>query len=89
MKDKRKQEFILLLLIVVFSLAMGVYFGNRIIVEEGFVDVSKVRDGLKNAKTIKDVKTEYMRVINSANKTKDKVVEQVKSTVLGKLGLVA
>jgi len=56
MKDKRKQEFILLLLIVVFSLAMGVYFGNRIIVEEGFVDVSKVRDGLKNAKTIKDVK---------------------------------
>lgn len=89
MKDKRKQEFILLLLIVIFSLAMGLYFGNRIVVEEGFVDVSKVRDGLKNAKTIKDVKTEYMRVINNANKAKDKVVEQVKSTVLGKFGLVA
>ena len=89
MKDKRKQEFVLLLLIVVFSLAMGVYFGNRIVVEEGFVDVSKVKDGLKNAKTIKDVKTEYMRVINNANKAKDNVVEQVKSTVLGKFGLFA
>jgi hypothetical protein len=30
-----------------------------------------------------------MRVINNANKAKDNVVEQVKSTVLGKFGLVA
>lgn len=89
MKDKRKQEFVLLLLIIVFSLAMGIYFGNRIVVEEGFVNIHKLKNGIQNAKTVKDVKTECNRVINNAKKSKDRVIEHVKSTVLGKFGLVS
>jgi len=89
MESSRKQEFILLVLITVLSLAMGLYFGNKIVVEEGFISINSVRDGLKNAKTLRDVKTEYVRVINGANKAKDRAVEVVKKGVLEKFGLIA
>ena len=89
MDSSRKQEFILLVLITVLSLAMGLYFGNKIVVEEGFISINRVRDGLKNAKTLRDVKTEYVRVINGVNKAKDRAVDVVKKGVLEKFGLIA
>ena len=88
MKDTKKQEFILLFLIIVLSLAMGVYFGNKVVVNEGFGGIDKIKEGLSKANTVDDVKREYMRVINRAKKTKESVVENVKTGVLNKLGLV-
>ena len=62
-------------------------FGNKIVVE-GFGGLEQIKEGLSKANTVGDVKKEYMRVINRAKKTKDNVVEKVKSGVLNKLGLV-
>jgi uncharacterized protein (UPF0333 family) len=87
MKDKKKQEFVLLFLIIVLSLAMGLYFGNKVVVE-GFGGIDKIKEGLSKAHTVGDVKKECMRVINRAKKTKDNVVESLKVGVLNKLGLV-
>lgn len=87
MKDKKKQEFLLLFLIVVLSLGMGVYFGNRIIVNEGFIGLDKIKEGLSKANTLNDVKKEYVRVINRTKKTKDNVIESLKMGALNKLGL--
>ena len=87
MKDKKKQEFLLLFLIVLLSLAMGLYFGNKVVVE-GFGGIDKIKEGLSKANTVDDVKKEYMRVINRAKKTKDKVIESVRTGILDKLGLV-
>ena len=87
MKDKTKQEFLLLFLIILLSLAVGLYFGNKVVVE-GFGGIDKIKEGLRKANTVGDVKKEYMRVINRAKKTKDTVVENVKTGVLNKLGLV-
>jgi len=67
---------------------MGVYFGNKIIVEEGFLNIKSVKDGLKNAKTVRDVKTEYVRVINRASRAKNRAIELVKKGVLERFGLV-
>lgn len=87
MKDKTKQEFLLLFLIILLSLAVGLYFGNKVVVE-GFGGIDKIKEGLRKANTVGDVKKEYMRVINRAKRTKDNVVESVKVGVLNKLGLV-
>ena len=77
MKDTKKQEFILLFLIIVLSLAMGVYFGNKVVVNEGFGGIDKIKEGLSKANTVDDVKREYMRVINRAKKTKKPMQEEL------------
>lgn len=87
MKDKKKQEFVLLFLIVLLSLSMGLYFGNKVVVE-GFGGLDKIKEGLRKAHTVGDVKKEYMRVVNRVKNTRDSVVEKVRTGVLNKLGLV-
>ena len=53
MKDKKKQEFVLLFLIVLLSLSMGLYFGNKVVVE-GFGGLDNINEGLRKVNDLEN-----------------------------------
>ena len=80
-------DFLYLIMIIVITLILGVSFGNRLVVHENLVNIKKVKEGWKKAKTVGDVKREGMKVVNSAIRANERFVGGVRDNMLEKVGL--
>uniref|UniRef100_A0A6C0FDK7 Uncharacterized protein n=1 Tax=viral metagenome TaxID=1070528 RepID=A0A6C0FDK7_9ZZZZ len=80
-------DFLYLIIIIVITIILGVSFGNKLVVHENFMNISKVKEGLKKAKTVRDVKREGMKVVNRAIRANERFVGGVRDNMLEKFGL--
>ena len=83
----RLYDFLYLIIIIVITIILGVSFGNKLVVHENFMNISKVKEGLKKAKTVRDVKREAMKVVNRAIRANERFVGGVRDNMLEKFGL--
>jgi hypothetical protein len=80
-------DFLYLIIILMLTLILGISFGEKLIVQENFVNIKKFREGLNKANTVRDVKREGMKVVNRAIRSNERFIGGVRDNMLEKFGL--
>lgn len=80
-------DFLYLIIILMLTLILGISFGEKLIVQENFVNIKKIREGLNKANTVRDVKREGMKVVNRAIRSNERFIGGVRDNMLEKFGL--
>jgi hypothetical protein len=80
-------DYLYLILIIAITVVMGICFGNSLIVHEYFVNIDDVKNSVKKAQTVDDVKKVGIKLLRQSKRKTDNFVGGMKDSVLGSLGL--